>query len=159
LAGHAAVAALIGVLLLHPYWGYVLVVDEFGKVVPQDLYKLPLTSVQLLQLAWVRKNVPPDAKIVMDEDIWADLHDVRPFYKWAHSHWKAAADPDVRDKLFAKNWRNIDYLVMSNKMEIAMDQNNADGSEDWILTALRNSDQVWNAKRGDIELSVYRVRK
>jgi hypothetical protein len=95
----------------------------------------------------------------MDEDIWADLHDVRPFYKWAHSHWKAAADPDVRDRLFAKNWRNIDYLVMSNKMEIAMDQNNADGSEDWILTALRNSDQVWNAKRGDIELSVYRVRK
>jgi 4-amino-4-deoxy-L-arabinose transferase-like glycosyltransferase len=157
--GQGAVAALLGMLLFHPYWGYVLVVDEFGKVVPHDLYKLPLTSIQTLQLSWIRRNVPPDAKIVMDDDLWADLHDVRPFYKWAHSHWKAAADPDVRDKLFAKNWRNIDYLVMSNKMRIAMEQNNGDGSEDWILTALANADQVWAVERGDIRLEVHRVRK
>ena len=65
----------------------------------------------------------------------------------------------VRDKLFAKNWRNIDYLVMSNKMQDAMEQNNDDGREDWILTALANSDPVWVAQRGDIGLAVYRVRK
>jgi len=112
-----------------------------------------------MQLAWIRKNVPADAKIVMDDDLWADLHDVRPYYRWAHSHWKASADPDVRDKLFGKNWRNIDYLVMSNKMLLAMQQNNADKREDWILTALANSDQVWAVERGDIKLEVYRVRK
>lgn len=159
IAGRFAVATLLAVLILHPTWGYVLTIDEFGKVVPQDLYKLPLNSVQAMQLAWIRKNVPADAKIVMDDDLWADLHDVRPYYRWAHSHWKASADPDVRDKLFGKNWRNIDYLVMSNKMLLAMQQNNADKREDWILTALANSDQVWAVERGDIKLEVYRVRK
>ncbi len=154
-----AFVAFLGVFLLHPTWGYVLVIDEFGKVVAHDLYKLPLTYLQTQQLEFIRRNIPPDAMIIMDDDIWVDLHDVRPFYKRAHSHWKASADPDVRDKLFAKNWRNVDYIVMSNKMRIAMEQNNSDGREDWILEALDHAQRIWVAERGDIQLEIYKVQK
>jgi len=45
----------------------------------------------------------------------------------------------VRDRLFNKDWRNIDYVVMSNKMLIAMRQNNTGGSEDYILAALQHA--------------------
>jgi 4-amino-4-deoxy-L-arabinose transferase-like glycosyltransferase len=155
----APAGALLGVLLFHPGLGYVLVIDEFGKVVPHDLYKLNLTASQARQVVFIRQNVPPDAKIVTDDDIWADLHDVRPFYKWAHPYTKAARDPDVRDKLFGKDWRNIDYIVLSNKMRDAMTLDNADGSANWIFAGLDNSQQVWVEERGDVKLEVYRVTR
>jgi 4-amino-4-deoxy-L-arabinose transferase-like glycosyltransferase len=151
------VAALFTVLSLHPRLGYVLVVDEFGKVVTHDLYKLNMTESQAEQVAFIRKNVPPDSKLVIDDDIWADLHDVRPYYKWAHSYTKAARDPDVRDKLFGKDWRNIDYIVLSNKMRDAMALDNADGSVNWIFDALNRGQDVWVEQRGDVHLAVVRV--
>jgi 4-amino-4-deoxy-L-arabinose transferase-like glycosyltransferase len=153
------VVAVVGVFVLNPLWGYVLVIDQFGHVVPHDLYKLTQTDAQEQQLQWIRQNVPPDAKLIIDDDMWADLHDVRPYYRFAHSHFKAASDPDVRDRLFGKDWHNIDYLVMSNKMRDAMVLNDGDGSEDWILQALQNSTRVWSVQRGDVELEVDRVNK
>jgi 4-amino-4-deoxy-L-arabinose transferase-like glycosyltransferase len=151
------VAGFLGVMLFHPGLGYMLVRDEFGKVVPHDLYKLDLTAIQANQVVFIRQHVPPDAKLIIDDDIWADLHGVRPFYKWAHSYTKAARDPDVRDKLFGKDWRNVDYIVLSNKMRNAMELDNGDGSEDWILAGLERAHQVWMEERGDVKLEVYKV--
>ena len=139
--------------------GYVVVHDQSGKEVPHDLYKLPLTTLQAQQLAFIRQNIPPSAHIIMDDDLWVQLHDVRPYYPFAHSHWKASGDPAVRDKLFARNWQNIDYIVMSNKMLIAMQQNNGDGSENYILEALQHANRIWDLQRGGIELAIYQVQK
>jgi hypothetical protein len=153
------VLALMGVFVVNPAWGYVLVIDQFGHVVPHDLYKLNQTDMQVQQLQWIRQNIPPDAKLIIDDDMWADLHDEKPYYKWAHSHYKAASDPDVRDKLFGKDWRNIDYIVMSNKMREAMVLNNGDGGETWILQALDHSKPVWSAEHGDVKLEIDQVAK
>ena len=153
------ILAVCFAVLLLPIGGYVLVHDEFGKVVPHDLYKLPLTTLQAQQLAFIRQNIPPGARIVMDDDLWVQLHDVRPYYPLAHSHWMAAGDPAVRDKLFARDWRNIDYIVMSNKMLIAMQQNNSDGGENYILEALRHGKLIWQLTRGDISLAIYQIQK
>jgi len=151
-------AAFFTVLVL-PTGHYVLVRDEFGKVVPHDLYKLPLTPLQAQQLAFIRAHIPPDARIIDDDDLWVELHDVRPYYLRAHSHWKASGDPAVRDKLFARDWHNIDYIVMSNKMLIAMQQNNTDGGENYILEALRNAKPIWQLTHGGISLAIYQVQK
>lgn len=158
-AGRIALAAFFGILLLHPGWGYVLTVNDRGKVAAQDVYVVPLTDLQAEQLKFVRATIPPDARVIIDDDIWADRHDKRPFYKWAHSHFKASADPDVRDKLFAKDWRKVDYLVMSNKMRITMEQNNGDGRYGWIFEALDHSKQIWELERGGVKLEVYQVQK
>lgn len=146
-------------VLLSPIGGYFFVRDEYGKVVPHDLYKLSVTYMETEQLAFIRQHIPSDDKVIIDDELWVDLHDVAPYYKWAHSHFKAASDPDVRDKLFAKNWQNIDYIVMSNKMLEAMQLNNGGGSEDYILEALQHSQRIWDLKRGDIELQIYQVEK
>lgn len=158
----AVLAAVFGVLLFHPQWGYVLVIDEFGKVVTHDLYKLDLTYLQGQQVEFIRDNIPPNSRVVMDDDLWVALHDVRPYYRFAHSHWKVSSDPDVRDKLFAKDWRNIDYFVMSNQMLITMQQNNGDGHYDWILEGLNRAKLMWVGERpggGGVRLEIYEVQK
>lgn len=153
----AGVAALVGVLLT-PVGGYLLVYGDQGQLQAHDMYRLRLTDLQHKQVAWVRANVPTSAKIIIDDDIWPAMHDQEPFYRFAHSHWKATADPDVRDEVFHQSWRHIDYIVMSNKMRLAMTKNNGDGREDWILDALDNhADRVWQLRQGDVELAVYRV--
>ena len=151
-------AACFAILIL-PQGGYVLVRDQYHKTVPHDLYKLPLTVMQDEQLAFIRAHIPTDSHIIMDDDLWVQLHDVKPYYPFAHSHWKASSDPSVRDKLFGRDWRNIDYIVMSNKMLLAMQQNNTDGSENYILAALQHATTIWKLTRGDISLSIYQVQK
>ncbi|MCP9207036.1 glycosyltransferase family 39 protein [Streptomyces sp. NEAU-Y11] len=148
------------ILLAAPSTGYLMTVNTEGVTQIADQYqsKLNLTGMQHAQIAWVRKNVPTNARIVMDDDLWGELHDVRPFYPYAHSHWNASSDPDLRDKLFKKKWQNIDYIIMSNKMRKSILANNADGRENWILQALRNSDRVWSDTQGDIKLEIYRVQ-
>ncbi|MET7765136.1 glycosyltransferase family 39 protein [Streptomyces sp. NPDC005393] len=148
------------VLLLSPASGYLVHTNTEGHVQIADQYqsKLNLTGMQHAQIAWVRKHVPPNSRVIMDDDLWGELHDVRPFYPYAHSHWNAASDPDLRDKLFKKRWQNVDYIIMSNKMRKSILSNNADGRENWILQALRNSTRVWSVTQGNIKLEIYRVQ-
>jgi 4-amino-4-deoxy-L-arabinose transferase-like glycosyltransferase len=158
-SARALILSVCFAVLLLPPGGYVLVHDQAGKGVAHDLYKLPLTTLQAQQLAFIRQNIPPSARIVMDDDLWVQLHDVRPYYPFAHSHWKASGDPEVRDKLFARNWRNIDYIVLSNKMLIAIQQNNSDGGENYILEALSHGKLIWQVTHGNVQLAIYQIQK
>jgi 4-amino-4-deoxy-L-arabinose transferase-like glycosyltransferase len=139
-----------------PLGGYVFVHDTSGHVALHDLYQLPQTFMETEQVTFIRQHIPPNAHIVMDDDIWVDLHDLRPSYTVAHSHWKAASDPAVRDNVFHQNWQNIDYIVMSNQMLQAMQQNGP--GEDYIVEALNHATRIWDLKRGNVELSVYQVQ-
>src|SRR6266851_1456194 len=155
-----AILAVFFAVLLLPAGGYLLVHDQFGKVVPHDLYKLPLTPLQEEQLTFIRQHIPPSAHVIMDDDLWLQLHDVAPVYPWAHSHWNASGDPAVRDKYFGGgDWHSIDYIVMSNKMLIAMQQNDTDRGEDYILLALQNAKPIWQLTHGGVSLAIYQVQK
>lgn len=163
---HPALPAVLpalaaAVLLLEPSTNYLMTVNNEGRVAVADQYqsRLDLTELQRRQVAWVRKHIPPDSRIIMDDDVWNDLHDVRPFYPFAHSHWNASSDPDVRDKLFSRKWQNVDYIIMSNRMRRSMEGDNSDGRENWILKALKNSKTVWESSRGGIRLEIRQVQK
>ena len=149
---------LIGAALLVP-GAYVFHYDLEGDLQARDSYHLNLTAMQEQQINYVRTNIPTDARMIIDDDIWTALHDRKPYYARAHSHFKASSDPDVRDKLFESDWRNVDYVVMSNKMLDAIHRNNGDGREDWILQAIENGDKVWELQRGDVQLAVYQVNE
>lgn len=153
------VSALVVPLLVVPN-GYLLAYDDEGDIAFHDLYHLALTPLQERQVAWIRRNAPPDSRMIIDDDIWTALHDEKPYYPLAHSHWKATSDPDVRDKVFGSSWRNIDYVVMSNKMRLAMETNNTDGREDWILAAIDDhGSKVWEVQKGDVRLEIYQIEK
>jgi Dolichyl-phosphate-mannose-protein mannosyltransferase len=160
--GVPALAALCLAFLCLPNVGYFIVRGVHnGKVSDHlaDVYYLPLTFMQQEQIAWIRQHIPPTDKIITDEDIWVALHDVRPSYPYAQSHWNAASDPRVRDDMFHDNWQDISYIVLSNGMQHAMNVNNAGGQESWILDALDNhSTEVWHADYGGVHLAIYQVQ-
>jgi 4-amino-4-deoxy-L-arabinose transferase-like glycosyltransferase len=152
-----AVAVLMA-LLVTPFGGYVWKRNDNGRVGVTDMYNLQMTLVEQQELAYVRQNVPPSARIIMDDELWTDLHDRSPVYKNAHSHWKAAGDPAIRDRIFHRDWRNIDYVVMSNRMREAMVGNNGNGNERWILDAIDNhSALVLSRSLGNVEVRVYKI--
>jgi Dolichyl-phosphate-mannose-protein mannosyltransferase len=155
-----ALSAFCGLLLFLPSTHYFLQHGFRGQ--PDhlaDVYNLPLTNLQDEQIAWIRQNIPPTDKIITDEDIWVALHDVRPYYPYAQSHWNAASDPKIRDNIFHDNPQDIDYIVLSNQMKRAMEINNGGGQEQWILSALDNATPVWQLVRGDVSLAIYKVQK
>jgi 4-amino-4-deoxy-L-arabinose transferase-like glycosyltransferase len=150
--------ALLAAVLLAPIGGYFVVYNDKGNLAVHDVYSLSHTDLQEGQVRFIREHIPRNARIVMDDDLWMHLHAQEPNYPHAHSHWKAASDPDVRDKLFQRNWRNIDYVVVANRMRLAMQQNNGDGKVNWILEALdRHSRKIWEASRGEVRLEIYRI--
>jgi 4-amino-4-deoxy-L-arabinose transferase-like glycosyltransferase len=156
-----ALGALCGALLLFPNTGYFVQHGFPGQ--PNhlaDVYNLSLTNSQNEQIAWIRQHIPPTDKIITDEDIWVALHDERPYYPYAQSHWNAASDPQIRYGMFHDNWQNIDYIAASNQMQRAMILNNAGGQEQWILDALdSHSTEVWHVTRGNVTLAIYQVQK
>ena len=155
-----AVACLASVLMLDPSGAYFITRGQHGRLKPADVYYLPLTYLQREQIAWVRAHIPTHDKVITDEDIWVSLHDIRPYYPYAQSHWNAASDPQVRNNIFHSDWRSIDYIVLSNGMKYAMNLNNTGGQEGWILDALNyHSTEVWHASRGNVRLAIYRVQK
>src|SRR5262249_1847942 len=99
------VAVLI-VALLSPFGGYFFVHGTRGQLQVADMYRLKLTNLQVAQLNWVEANIPRSSRIIIDDDMWVSLHEAG--YRLAESHYKAAADPAVRDKIFRQDWRNID---------------------------------------------------
>lgn len=123
-----------------------------------DEYLVDQTALQADQLAFIRANVPSDAKVLIDDDLWVDLHEPNgsaPIYPSAHSHWKIAADPDIKDKLLQGRWENLDYLVMSNKLHYIFGLNN----EQLALTAYDHSRLLARFEEGDVELEVRQVIK
>jgi len=152
--GAALITMFILVLPLAYPHGYLVSFNLQHRLQLADQYRLSLTDLQLARLAWIRASTPRDSRLIIDDDIWVPLHDSTPPYRNAHSHWKAAADPDVRDKIFHQDWHNLDYVVMSNRMRLAMQQN----GEGWILQAVdEHGDRVWQASRGDVELEIIKI--
>ena len=151
-------SALALALLLAPTGGYVVKHGTYGQLQLADQYNVPLTYLQQEQIAWIRQHIPRTAKIITDDDIWVALHDAQPSYPYAQSHWNAVSDPQVRNIFGGGNSQDINYIVMSNGMKHAMILNNANGQENWILSALNNATQVWQVTRGSVSLAIYQVQ-
>ena len=76
----AAIPVLAAALLLLPAGGYLLTHGQKGQLQANDVYYLPLTYLQQEQISWIEHNVPPNARIISDDDIWVALHDGHPSY-------------------------------------------------------------------------------
>jgi 4-amino-4-deoxy-L-arabinose transferase-like glycosyltransferase len=151
------VCSAVAAFLLLPPGGYLIKHGSSGQLQAADPYHVPLTFMQNEQIAWIRQNIPPDSRIISDDDIWVALHDVRPVFPYDESHWNAASDPQVRKIFGGGNPNDIDYIVLSNQMRSAMVLNNTGGQEQWMLNALANSTEVWSITRGSVSLAIYRV--
>ncbi|TAK33022.1 MAG: phospholipid carrier-dependent glycosyltransferase [Chloroflexota bacterium] len=132
-----------------------------------DHYTLNLTQVQIKQLQWIRQNIPPNSILMIDDDLWVDLHEKNgrlPVYPNAHSHWKIQTDPDIKTRLLKNNWRNIDWVVMSpdliDTFHINYDQTlKANPNGEMVLNAYNNSVQRALYQKGNTIVQVRQVQK
>lgn len=126
----------------------------------RDHYTLNITQVQVAQLQWIRENVPPSAVLSIDDDLWVDLHEpvnrTTPVFPNAHSHWKIQGDPDIRNRLLGNDWRRLDYMVLSDDLVETLQREN---TQDFILTAIRNSRLIAQFQKGDVLLQIMQVNK
>jgi endo-1,4-beta-D-glucanase Y len=102
---------------------------------------------------WIKRHVAAESRIVIPDDLWTDLHEssaLGPTFPNAHSHWKVAADPEVRDGVFDNDWRNVDYLIMTPGLEDGFVASN----DHVALDALANASRVkeWQMDGGSIAL-------
>jgi 4-amino-4-deoxy-L-arabinose transferase-like glycosyltransferase len=152
------VCSVVAAFLLLPPGGYLIKHGSSGQLQFADPYHVPQTFMQNAQIAWIRQHIPPNSRIISDDDIWVALHDVRPVFPYDESHWNAASDPQVRKIFGGGRWYDIDYIVLSNQMKSAMQLNNTGGQEQWMLNALDyHSTEVWSITRGAVSLQIYKV--
>jgi 4-amino-4-deoxy-L-arabinose transferase-like glycosyltransferase len=160
------VCSFCAALLILPSASYFIVHGKLGGKVTglqaADVYRLPLTYLQNQEIAWVRQHIPPNAKVITDDDIWVALHDMRPAYPFAQSHWNAASDPEIRKMFGNGNSLSINYIVASNQMKTAMILNNGgpgiNGPEKYMLDAIDyHSTTVWKGHKGDVTLFIYKI--
>ena len=124
----------------------------------RDHYLINLTRLQIQQLDWIRANVPTSAVLVVDDDLWVDLHEPgngNPIYPRAHSHWKVAQDPAVQVQALKNDWRQVDYMVMSDDLLNSFYEEN----ETLPLEIYANSRMVAAFADGDVQLEVRKVVK
>ncbi|HEX2988740.1 MAG TPA: phospholipid carrier-dependent glycosyltransferase, partial [Chloroflexota bacterium] len=124
----------------------------------RDHYLIDFTRLQKEQLAWVQENISPSSVMVVDDDIWVDLHEPdgdTPTFPRAHSHWKVAQDPAVQVQALHNDWRSVDYLIMSNKLLTTFNE----GSETLPIEIYDHSRLVAAFADGDVQLQVRQVVK
>ncbi|HEX2912745.1 MAG TPA: glycosyl hydrolase family 8 [Chloroflexia bacterium] len=121
-----------------------------GTGVIQPLYTAQPDVAGREAISWIKQNVPADSMMIIRDDMWTDLHEPGmggPAFPNAHSHWKVAQDPAVKNGIFKDDWHNVDYLVMSGGLKEAFKQTN----NTVALDALNHAHLVkrWEAPKGN----------
>lgn len=103
-----------------------VVAGYFYITANQGIYTKDVNTTYQQVVSWIKGNLPTDRSIVTTDAIWVDLRSnyKGPAYPLAHSHWKAANDPAVRVNVFAGNYKNVDYLVMTQEMRKQFESRN-----------------------------------
>jgi endo-1,4-beta-D-glucanase Y len=140
LSGRAggAMAILAGFLLIRGYW-------EAGTLLP--LYLDHPSTPGRQAIAWIKQNLPAESPIIARDFFWTDLREPGlggPAFPNVHSHWKVAADPEIRDGVFRNDWRTVDYLIVSRDLE----RDFAASNNTLAIDALRNAHLIkeWTAE-------------
>ena len=130
-------AALVALVALINY-------DFQRSTEPTNLFTQRPALVQTEALTWIRTQVPRRAMIVINSNLYTDLHEQEgdgvgdgTTYPHAEVYWNVAFDPELHDTLLQDNWDRIDYIVADPGM--LQDINTNGGDMELIETALEHS--------------------
>lgn len=117
----------------------------------QNIQGLPVytkneTINQVSAIKWIKENLDANAKIVIDDAIYVDLHDKKTpkekVFNNAEWSWKVEKDPEVLKGKIGNTWTNIEYIVLSHEILKQI----KDSEFPLLKRALANSElvQMWN---------------
>jgi 4-amino-4-deoxy-L-arabinose transferase-like glycosyltransferase len=130
---------------------------------PTNLFTQRPSLVQTEALTWIRTQVPRRAMIVINSNLYTDLHEQEgdgvgdgTTYPHAEVYWNVAFDPELHGTLLQDNWDRIDYIVADPGM--LQDIKNNGGDMELIETALEHSILRVEFKGDEAELiQIYQV--
>jgi hypothetical protein len=70
-------------------------------------------------VAWIRHDVPPGSRIIIDDYLWNALHAPPagdPTFKDAQYYWEVGEDPKVQRRDFGDSWRDVSYIVSTPQL-------------------------------------------
>ncbi|HKF35610.1 MAG TPA: phospholipid carrier-dependent glycosyltransferase [Ktedonobacteraceae bacterium] len=130
---------------------------------PDNVFAQRPALVETEALAWIRAQVPRRAMLVINSNIYTDLHEPEgdgvgngATYPHAEVYWNAALDPALHDTLLKGDWDRIDYIVADPGM--VHDIETYGGGMDLIKAALAHAILRVEFKGDDNELiQIYQV--
>lgn len=101
----------------------------------QSQYQRDETKSQTEAITWMKANLSTNQKIIIDGYAYVDLHDGNKIFKDADWFWKFSSDPAIKDQKYNKDWKNVNYIMLSHEMLKQI----KDGTQDLLKKALKNS--------------------
>lgn len=137
-------AIVLASALLAGYW---------DAQTPQPLYLQQPGLAGREAIPWIKQHAASASRIITPDDFWTDLHEPGaggPAFPAAHSHWKVASDPEVRDGVFQDDWHTVDFLIMAPGLQDSFVASN----DQVALNALANAHQVkeWQSDGASVTL-------
>ncbi len=154
----------LGVILLLLFAIVPLVRYDFQRSTePVNFFTQHPALVQTEALTWIRTQAPRRAMIVINSNLYTDLHEQEgdgvgdgTTFPHAEVYWNVAFDPELHDTLLQDNWDRIDYIVADPGM--LQDIKTSGGDMNLIETALKHSILRVEFKGDDSELiQIYQV--
>lgn len=95
-----------------------VIISYFYIANNQTIFTATVNDSYANVLSWVKGNIPPDRSMIITDALWVDLHDnyKGPAFPLAHSHWKAAHDPAITYGVFKGDYKQVDYLILTEEM-------------------------------------------
>jgi endo-1,4-beta-D-glucanase Y/4-amino-4-deoxy-L-arabinose transferase-like glycosyltransferase len=109
---------------------------------PLNPYTRNETQAQTAAINWVKENLPSQSYLVIDNYAFIDLREPRfrgdKVFPNADWFWKLDYDPAIRDQKYNRDWRKIEYIVLSHEMirQIRL------GTQKTLKNALENSHPI-----------------
>lgn len=135
---------LVGIFLILVSLVMLINYDMQRSTEPINLFTQRPSLVQTEALTWIRTQVPRRAMIVINSNLYTDLHEQGgdgvgdgTTYPHAEVYWNVAFDPELHDSLLQNNWDRIDFIVTDAGMLHDIDTNG--GNMDLIENALEHS--------------------
>lgn len=144
---------------------YVLLSHPIGQ------YTRDETWPEISTINWIKKNLPENTHIIVDNSIYVDLHARRykndKVFPNADWFWKVEKDPAVLEGKLGNNWRNISYIALSHEMLKQIRENNFVVVRDAVDNSVKVADFADKSVYRDIGryvssngnwMSVYKLR-
>lgn len=148
------VAGLAGVFVVLGYWLTITppATEEWSNSLKFQ-WSNDADAPERATIEWLRDNVPHDAVLVSEGELWLDLHNVGfdgPGNIWVY---KVDSDPAVTEQL--GEWRNIDYLALSETTLISESKDTMPR----VFSAIENADKVTEFGTANDKVTIMKVRK
>lgn len=113
--------ALLFVFTLIIYFPYSQTSRALGQdTVSHTIYKSNQTLGQVLAVDWIRKHLPDNSVIVIDNYSYLDLHNPKKssaiVFPNSHYYWKVDQDNEIKNDLLKNNPESIDYIATTPQM-------------------------------------------